>query len=202
MKIPFLTRDQQNSSPESEIEVTTNKKESLWDLIKFALILILIIVPFRMFVAQPFIVNGASMDPTFHEGDYLIVDELSYLLREPKRGEVIIFNNPANETQYFIKRVIGLPGETVQVQGNQVKVLDGEEQIVLDEPYLGSNGDRTKTLTLGEDEFFVMGDNRQVSYDSRMWGPLKEDKVRGRAFLRLFPPTVISYLPGNYEFEK
>lgn len=177
-------------------------KESFWDLIKFSLFLIAIIIPFRMFVAQPFIVSGASMDPTFHEGDYLIVDELSYFLREPKRGEVIIFSNPTNESQFFIKRVIALPGETVSVDNDQVRVFTNQEQIILDEPYLGSTGNRNKTLTLGEDEYFVMGDNRAVSYDSRMWGPLKSEMVKGRALFRLFPPKVISYLPGHYEFEK
>lgn len=200
MKIPFLNKDSQIISQELKTE-TPPKKESLWDLIKFALLLIVIIVPFRMFVAQPFIVNGASMDPTFHEGDYLIVDELSYLLREPERGEVVIFSNPINPSQYFIKRIIGLPGETVSVRGDRVEVENSQSQVVLDEPYLGSHGNRAKTLTLGEGEYFVMGDNREVSYDSRMWGPLKEEMLKGRAFLRLFPPKVISYLPGNYEFE-
>jgi len=142
------------------------------------------------------------MDPTFHEGDYLIVDELSYSLREPKRGEVVIFSNPANQSQYFIKRIIGLPGETVYVHGNQVKIINNKKQLVLEEPYLGSASDHVKSLILGPDEYFVMGDNRAVSYDSRMWGPLKGELVKGRAFLRLFPPKVISYLPGHYEFEK
>ncbi|HPV33582.1 MAG TPA: signal peptidase I [Candidatus Paceibacterota bacterium] len=200
MRTLFFSKNTQPTDQEQKIE-TAPKEESLWDLIKFAFILIAIIVPFRMFVAQPFIVNGASMDPTFHEGDYLIVDELSYFLREPKRGEVAIFSNPANPSQYFIKRIIGLPGETVSVHGNRVEVKNDKGQLVLEEPYLGSSSNRDRTSTLGQDEYFVMGDNREVSYDSRMWGPLKEEMLKGRAFLRLFPPKVISYLPGNYEFE-
>jgi len=202
MKFPFGSpKGEENflSQPEKPI---SEKKESFWDLIKFAILLTVIVVPFRMYIAQPFIVDGASMDETFHEGDYLIVDEISYSLRNPERGEVIIFKNPTNLSQYFIKRIIGLPGETVKVRQNRVEIttLDGKK-ITLGEPYLGSNGNRFATQTLESDEYFVMGDNRSVSYDSRMWGPLKENLIKGRAFLRLFPPKTISYLPGDYNFE-
>lgn len=202
MKFPFgSSKNEENVSPLIPKPVE-EKKESFWDLIRFAILLIVIIVPFRMYIAQPFIVDGASMDQTFHEGDYLIVDEISYSLRQPERGEVIIFKNPTNPSQYFIKRVVGLPGETVRVRGDRVEITSSNnEKIILDEPYLGSSGSRTATQALDDDEYFVMGDNRSVSYDSRMWGPLKENMIKGRAFLRLFPPKVISYLPGNYEFE-
>ncbi len=177
------------------------KKDTWWDALRFAIILLAIIIPFRMFIAQPFIVHGASMDETFHQSDYLIVDELSYLLRDPVRGEVIIFKNPMNEKQYFIKRIIGLPGETVTVRDNKVTISKGGAIINLEQPYIGSESTRNAYKKLGTDEYFVMGDNRAVSWDSRYWGALTRDKIRGRAFLRLFPFTQIGYLPGYYQYK-
>ncbi len=182
-------------------ETISKKGESFLDLLKFIILLVIIIVPFRMYIAQPFIVNGASMEPTFKQGDYLIVDELSYLLREPERGEVIIFRNPEDSSQYFIKRVIGLPDEKILVNGKSVTItqIDGEE-FVLEQPFVENASNRSAEIILGSEEYFVMGDNRAVSYDSRMWGPLKLDLIKGRAFARLFPPKKIGLLPGNFQY--
>ena len=149
-----------------------------------------IIIPIRMFVVQPFFVKGASMEPTFQDGEYLIVDEISYRFNEPVRGEVIIFRFPDDPSQYYIKRIIGLPGETVQVRNGEVTVFNEEnpEGLLLTEQYLSTgftNGD--VTLTLDDDRFFVMGDNREKSYDSRRWGDLDEDLIIGRAVLRAWP---------------
>jgi len=177
------------------------KKGSRWEVLRFGIILLAIIIPFRLFVAQPFIVHGASMADTFSQDDYLIVDELSYLLRDPSRGEVIVFKNPDNPSQHFIKRVVGLPGETVSVRGGEVFILKDGQTLKLAEGYLGSANQRDAYAVLAPDEYFVMGDNREVSWDSRYWGALKRDRIRGRALLRLFPFNQVDYLPGQAEYQ-
>lgn len=170
------------------------------DVVSFALIALLIVVPIRWFVAQPFIVRGDSMVPTFHSGDYLIVDQLSYRFSDPERGDVIIMRYPKDESVYFIKRIIGLPGETVELQGTRVIIRkSGEEMITLEQPYLADVAHRPEyaTYALTDEEYFVMGDNRDASSDSRVWGPLPEKDVIGRALVRLFPPSTISIFPGH-----
>jgi signal peptidase I len=169
------------------------------ELLKFALIAVIIVLPMRLFVAQPFIVSGASMEPTFDNGEYLIVDELSYRFEEPERGDVIIFKYPRDESQFFIKRVIGLPGETVTITDTSVTITktDGEETS-LEEPYVHNLGNgRSISVILEEGEYFVMGDNRPESSDSRYWGVLPKENIVGRAFLRLLPIQTISILPGK-----
>jgi signal peptidase I len=154
----------------------------------------------RTFVAQPFVVSGASMEPTFHTNEYLIVDQLSYELTKPKRGEVIIFKYPLIPSRYFIKRVIGLPNETVKINGLKVeiKLPNSDEFFTLEEPYVEYEKDSFVEVILAEDEYFVMGDNRMASLDSRSWGPLKESFIVGKAFIRLYPPAKIDFLPGSY----
>jgi len=154
----------------------------------------------RTFIAQPFVVNGASMEPTFHTNEYLIVDQLSYEVGTPKRGEVIIFKYPLIPSRYFIKRVIALPGETIKISGTKVEIkrVNSEEFEVLDEPYIEFEKESFVETTLAEDEYFVMGDNRMASLDSRSWGPLKDSFIVGKAFLRLFPPSKVDFLPGSY----
>ena len=154
----------------------------------------------RTFVAQPFVVNGASMEPTFHTNEYLIVDQLSYELGSPKRGEVIIFRYPLIPSRFFIKRVIALPGETIKITGTKVEIKkQGEDTFfTLEEPYVEFEKESIIEMTLANDEYFVMGDNRMASLDSRSWGPLKESFVVGKAFVRLFPPSKIDFLPGSY----
>lgn len=182
------------------MDENNKKKDSWWDALRFGVILLAIIIPFRMFIAQPFIVHGASMDETFHQSDYLIIDELSYLLRDPLRGEIIVFRNPQNESQYFIKRVIGLPREEVDVRDGEVTITSSTGKFKLQEPYIGSNSLKNAYKKLGAGEYFVMGDNRAVSWDSRYWGVLKRDEIRGRAFLRLYPFKQASYLPGYFKY--
>lgn len=176
-------------------------RTEVWETIRFILIALAIVLPIRLFIAQPFIVSGASMNPTFTNGQYLIIDELSYHLTLPERGDVVVFKYPKNPKQYFIKRVIGLPGETVTVneQGQVIiKNIAGEEVATLKEPYVQFTKSDSVELKLGLDEYFVMGDNRAGSFDSRMWGPVKEDLIVGKAFLRLFPFTTIGVLPGQF----
>ena len=176
------------------------KEHPLTEIVRFALLAILIVVPIRMFVAQPFIVSGASMDDTFENGQYLIVDQLSYYLHEPDRGDVVIFRYPKDPSKFFIKRVIGLPGDTVTIEDATVTIKNEEYPtgLILDEPYVTSMAVAAPlTEVLGPREYFVMGDNRDFSSDSRAWGVLQEERIIGRAWLRLFPPTVADFLPGE-----
>lgn len=168
------------------------------EILTFVVLAIVIVVPIRLFVAQPFVVEGESMHPTFETGDYLIVDQLSYRLSDPKRGDVVVFRYPNNPSVFYIKRVIGLPGETVHIIKGKTSVTktDGTE-LALDESYVVAE-DATYSLdrTLGPDQFFVMGDNRPKSSDSRSWGPLPREDLMGRAYIRLLPATQIGVLPG------
>lgn len=170
------------------------------ELLKFVLIAAVIVIPLRLFVAQPFIVSGASMDPTFHNGQYLIVDELSYRLTAPSRGDVIIFRYPKNTKEFFIKRIIGLPGETVKIRSGVVQVVETNgTDVVLDEPYVvnqGNGGDHTYAIPSGQ--YFVLGDNRPESSDSRTWGLLPASNIVGRAFLRLLPINYFGIFPGAF----
>jgi signal peptidase I len=185
-------------------EPTPEQRQSgfIAEIFKFAIMALLIVVPFRMFIAQPFIVSGASMEPTFRTGQYLIIDQLSYRLDEPMRGDVVIFRFPQDPSKFFIKRIIGLPGERVQVSDGIVRITHAidEEPIVLAEPYLTeeTQPDDHVTITLEEDEYFVMGDNRPASSDSRVWGPVPRKNIVGKALVRLLPFTAIGLYPGEY----
>ncbi len=178
--------------------------ENLWDLVKFALIALLIVIPIRMFIAQPFVVSGESMFPTFHDGEYLIVDELSYILREPQRGEVIIFRYPGDTKRFFIKRIIGMPNEEIIIDNGKIKIINNENKngFNLEEPYINENFNTATSFKTKSNEYFVMGDNRNRSSDSRTWGMLPEKLIIGRAYVRLLPFKEISYLPGFYKEEK
>jgi signal peptidase I len=150
----------------------------------------------RNYLMQPFLVSGASMEPNFSNGHYLLIDELSYRFREPKRGEVVVFRYPGDERVYYIKRVIGLPGERVIVKDGRVFVYNPEypNGFELKENYLASDVATSGNVdtALGDGEYFVMGDNRYFSFDSRNWGTLTRDEIIGVARLRLFPFTQIS----------
>lgn len=169
------------------------------EIFTFVVLAIVIVVPIRFFVAQPFVVEGESMHPTFESGDYLIVDQLSYRLGDPERGDVVVFRYPNDESVFYIKRIIGLPGETVHIeQGNtRITKVDGSE-LTLDEEYVVTE-DATYTLSrsLGSGEYFVMGDNRPKSSDSRSWGALPERDIMGRAYIRLMPFSGFGVLPGD-----
>lgn len=164
---------------------------SLLEVSEVAVVAIVAVVIIRTFLVQPFLVAGDSMMPVFRNGDYLLVDELTYRLREPKRGEVIVFRYPEDERQFFIKRIIGLPGERVEISSGKILVLNGENPtgIALDEPYISSPLDPSVEydVTLGDEEYFVLGDNRPFSLDSRSWGPVVSREVIGMVRLRLFP---------------
>jgi signal peptidase I len=171
----------------------------VWELVKIAVIALVIVLPIRYFLFQPFIVKGESMSPNFESGDYLIVDEISYRFAEPQRGDVVVFKTdfiPNYYGQRFIKRVIGLPGETVDVTNGKVELIKDGKTIILNEEYLPNN---LKTIgdikiTLKADQYFVLGDNRDRSYDSRYWGVVPRSEIIGKAFLRIFPVAALSQI--------
>ena len=194
-----VEKDAVSASPSASEEP---REHPLSEILRFSIIALIIVIPIRFFIAQPFIVSGASMEETFFNGEYLIVDQLSYHLDSPERGEVVIFRYPQDPSTFFIKRIIGMPGDTVTIQGQTVTITNVEnpEGIILDEPYVPSmRPNAAITEVLGEREYFVMGDNRDHSSDSRVWGVLQEDKIVGRAFLRLYPFTRIDSLPGAFD---
>lgn len=163
----------------------------VWDFGKVFLIALAIIIPVRFYLFQPFIVTGQSMQPNFYQGEYLIIDELTYRFSEPHRGEVVVIHSPADEKQFFIKRVIGLPGETVVIANGKVVVKNSQypSGITLVEKYLPDNiatfGNITATLPPGK--FYVLGDNRIASSDSRFFGPIQRNEIVGRVLVRAFP---------------
>jgi len=169
------------------------------EIVTFIVLAVLIVVPIRVFIAQPFVVEGASMHPTFESGDYLIVDQLSYRFEDPKRGDVIVFRYPNKPSVFYIKRIVGLPGETVAVERGIVTITrtDGTT-LTLEETYVvAEDATYNQTTTLGPEQYFVMGDNRPKSSDSRSWGPLPKEDIMGRAFFRLLPPGDMGVLPGS-----
>lgn len=174
-------------------EMTQNIKDLLkfvFEILKTVGIALLIVVPIRYFLFQPFSVDGVSMYPNYNHGDYLIVDEISYRLRDPKRGEVIIFKSPLDESQRYIKRIIGLPGETVNIADGSITIINSEGSFLLNESeyfFEPVYTDLDTNITLGDGQYFVLGDNRSMSYDSRRWGTVPEENIIGKAWLRIFP---------------
>ena len=181
--------------------VSPKKSSFLKDTAIFVIIALAAILPIRFFVAQPFIVDGSSMDPTFATNQYLIVDELSYRFEPVSRGDVIIFKYPIDTSKYFIKRVIGLPGETVQIEGSKVTIKNkaNPQGFVLTENYVAPSNESSNHVltTLTDSQYFVMGDNRGASFDSRAWGPVDKKYIIGRPLARLFPLNTISFFPGE-----
>jgi signal peptidase I len=178
-------------------ESNENTSRHFWkELVKLVFISLLIVIPFRLYIAQPFIVEGASMDPTFETGDYLIVDELTYHFRAPERGSVLIFKYPRDPRKSFIKRVVGLPGETVDIREGVVTITNNAypNGLVLDEPYVTFKKSDNANYNLGQNEYFVLGDNRLGSADSRIWGPVPESNIIGRPIIRFLPPA---FFPGD-----
>lgn len=172
-----------------------------WEVIKMVVISLVIIVPIRYYLIQPFFVKGASMEESFHNGDYVLIDELSYRFHDPQRGEVIVFRFPQDPGQFFIKRIIALPGETVQIRNNEIIIFNEghPEGFILDESSYLEKGRRTTgdfKSKVDDNEYFVLGDNRLHSSDSRIWGPVNRNLVSGRVFFRAWPPKAISTFPS------
>ena len=164
----------------------------IFEVIQVVVISLAIIIPIRYFLIQPFYVKGASMEPNFYDHEYLIIDEISYRFTEPERGDIVVFRYPNDPKQYFIKRIIGLPNETIEIQNGQVLVYNevNPEGAVVEEEYLVDTYTAgNKKVKLRDDEFFVLGDNRTSSMDSRTFGPVNNDYIVGRVWLRGWPVT-------------
>ncbi|MFA6585580.1 MAG: signal peptidase I [Candidatus Paceibacterota bacterium] len=196
------SKEQENITP---ISVSQDEKKfdkkSFWELVRFTIIAVAIVIPIRVYIAQPFIVSGSSMIPTFQDGQYLIIDEISYRFNDPQRDDVIVFRYPNDTTKFFIKRIIGLPNETVDIKGNTVTITNKNHPsgLILDQSYLENTSNNDTHFVLKSDEYFVMGDNRSASSDSRYWGAVPKKLLIGKVFLRLFPLNKIGILPGNYK---
>ena len=189
---------QENSSSDT-------KKGSQRSLITYTVVALGLALFIRFFIAAPYVVSGQSMEPNFHDWQYLIVDRISYDLGAPARGDIIVFDLPQNQSRALIKRIIGLPGETVVLSGQSVTIINAEhpQGFTLEEPYLDAanlTGSNELTMKLDADEFFVLGDNRLVSADSRIWGSLPRQDIVGRVFLRLYPLNQISVFPSESRY--
>ncbi|MFH1780817.1 MAG: signal peptidase I [Candidatus Nealsonbacteria bacterium] len=167
----------------------------IWEVAKIVIVALLVVVPIRYFIFQPFFVRGQSMEPNFYNSDYLIVDELSYQFRAPERGEVVVFKYPNDTDQRYIKRIVGLPGETIAVNSGKVFIYKNNVPVALDEsaylPQTTQTQGSMKT-TLDKNEYFVLGDNRMLSADSRAWGTLPEKDLIGRVLFRAWPFSALA----------
>ena len=165
-------------------------KSLLREIIETVLLTVIIYLAVN-FATGRFRIEGSSMEPSMHPNQYVLVDKVSYKLGNPKRGDVVVFNYPLATDRDFIKRVIGLPGETVSV-ANGIVSIDGQ---ALNEPYISAPPTYEKSWTLGPDQFFVLGDNRNSSSDSHSWGPLERHYLIGRAIFVYWPPSLWGSVP-------
>ena len=162
------------------------------EVVKTILIAALIVIPIRTFIFQPFLVRGSSMEQNYYQGDYLIVDQLSYRFRNPERGEVVVFYSPESNQRRFIKRIIGLPGETIHLEDGVLYIENGEKRVLDESDYLKEDTPGEFSETLGDNEYFVLGDNREASLDSRSWGTLPGDNIIGRVSIQLSPFSTLA----------
>ncbi|MEA3293013.1 MAG: signal peptidase I [Patescibacteria group bacterium] len=175
----------------------------IWDVSKILIIALIIVIPIRYFLFQPFFVKGESMEPNFYNYDYLIVDEISYQFRDPKRGEIIVFKYPHDTSQRYIKRIIGLPGETIEIKDNCITIESKGILTTLDESAYLESSINTKgdiKIVLPEEKYFVLGDNRRFSYDSRQWGLLPKENIIGKVLFRAYPlSALVRFTTPSYQ---
>lgn len=209
IKPPAARRKSRNFDPSLNPDFSTVPAEAeqpsgserifhaLWEVVKTVAFIILAAVIIRAFLVQPFFVQGQSMETNFHNGNYLLVNQLSYKFGQPQRGDVVVFKAPPEPSENYIKRIVGLPGETVELKNGQVVVYNAEHRggVVLDEDGYEPDGVETQPESnetrweLGSNQYFVLGDNRDPgkSSDSRAWGPLDKNLLVGKAWLRVYP---------------
>jgi len=191
-----LNPDMPLTAPEA---LTSPARPSFWSGLGSALrelietlILTLVIFLVIRFAVQNFRIEGFSMEPNFHDGQYLFVNKLMYMLHPPERGDVIVFIPPNNNSRDFIKRVIGLPGDQVEIRLGTVYV-NGEE---LKESYpLNAGSYSTGSVVVPPEEYFVLGDNRNYSSDSHSWGTVSVKKIIGKAWVSYWPPQLMGLVP-------
>ena len=176
----------------------------IWDIIKFLAPIVVIVFVVRTYIAQPFIVDGESMSPNFHTGHYLIIDELSYRFHAPQRGDVVVLRYPLDTSRFFLKRIVGIPGDHIVIKNGKVYITNDANPngYVLNEPYQNQAtfpAGQFKDVILEQDEYFAMGDNRAGSSDSRAWGILPRKDIIGHALFRLFPVKDMGITPASVD---
>ena len=172
---------------QAEQQPRSRAKSALREFAETVLFTLLVYLVVRTFLFENYRVVGHSMVPTLADRQFLIVSKLDYRLREPRRGDIVVFLDPRDGDRKLIKRIIGLPGEVVEIRDGQVFV--GEE--ALDEPYIQNQAHYSEPATqLPEGHFYVLGDNRSNSSDSHNWGTLPEDRIVGRAWFSYWPPEL------------
>ena len=189
-------------APQQSLAKQPKEEHFIWDLVKFTVGALIIVFVIRTFVAQPFVVSGLSMYPTFNNANYLVIDELSYDFLAPSRGDVLVFRYPNDPSIYYIKRIIGLPGEKLVSNNGIITVYPNATSnvgIALSEPYIEADHKSydSWSVTLLPNQYWMMGDNRNESSDSRVWGPLDRSLFIGRPVLRLFPFSMLGVFPGK-----
>jgi signal peptidase I len=207
-----------NSEPDSQFEWKTKSNydsilktfgEFVIEIIKVVIISLAIIIPVRYFLIQPFYVKGASMEPSFHDHEYLIINEILYRFQPPQRGDIIVFRYPKDPSQYFIKRVIGLPGEKIKIKDNKVYIyneqlgnfVELDEEVYLPDSIETPNSMNKSEYDLESDQYFVLGDNREASLDSRRFGPVPSRLIIGKAWVRGWPfDKVTIFKTPTYNF--
>lgn len=168
------------------------------DILEVVVFAVAIFLFIYLLILRPHKIKGSSMEPNFPDKEYLLTEKVTYYLNQPKRGDVIVFKPPISEEDEFIKRIIGLPGETVSVSGGKV-FINGK---ILEEPYLDKNLLTTggnflsegAKITVPPDEYFVLGDNRPHSSDSRTWGFVIKKRISGRSWLIYWPPSQAGFV--------
>ncbi len=176
----------------------------VWEITKVVCVSLVIILPVRYYLIQPFYVKGASMEPNFHDHEYLIIDEISYRFKTPERGQVIVFRYPRNPQEYFIKRIIALPGESVLIKEGKINIYNeaNPSGFTINEKYLPDNlltdSQNETPVKVGENEYFVLGDNRNASKDSRSFGAVDKNFVIGKVLFRGWPLNEITVFDKNY----
>ena len=204
----FANASENTSAPAqpSNQPETSEGKHSLLSLLFTIAIILAIAFGIRLLLVEPYLVEGASMENTFHSYDYLMVEKISYRFHEPQRGDVVVLRFPLDESRSFIKRIIGLPGETVEMHGRTVTIINDAhpDGLVLDEPYISEEhqSNTELSITLGENEYFVLGDNRAESADSRYWGILPRKDIVGEPLVRLYPFNQLALFPGEARYSE
>ena len=209
MTDPVMHDAPSSDTPDSISPAAPVKKSSDRTLFFSVVVALVLAFAIRFFIAAPYVVSGSSMEPNFNNWDYLIVDRLSYDFETPQRGDVIVLDLPQETSRALIKRVVGLPGDTVVLSGPDpsITIIDAAHPkgFSLNEPYIEPTnyGGITDTrYTLGPDQYFVMGDNRKVSADSRTWGIVPRADIVGRVFLRLYPFDQLGIFPAEARYQQ
>lgn len=186
--MPQLKEREKNKKPES---LAKSSGLFIWEVAKIVIISLAIILPIRYFLIQPFYVKGASMEPTFHDHQYLLIDEISYRFSDPQRGDIVVFRYPNDPSQFFIKRIIGLPGEKLEIRNNNITVFNIKypDGAILEESYLDKSVTTTGDISvqLSNNEYYLLGDNRNSSLDSRFFGSVQKKLLVGRTWIRVWP---------------